>query len=159
MEVIPLDLQYGHLLRHLHSCTGQAMSELMESWDLTSAQGHVLVFIARSPTPPCPRDIEEAFHLSHPTVSGVLSRLERKGFVEFRPDEHDHRCKRIYLLPQALELDDAIHKAIAANESRLVQGFTPQEQAQFRDFLLRAIANMGGDPEKRKHFHHKEERP
>lgn len=157
--MIDLDLQYGHLLRHLNSCNGQAMSELMESWDLTSAQSHVLGFITHSPTPPCPRDIEEAFHLSHPTVSGLLGRLEKKGFVEFRPDELDHRCKRIYLLPQALALDEAIHQAITANEQRLVRGFTPEEQTQFRDFLLRAISNMGSDPEKRKHFHHKEERP
>ena len=154
-EVRTLNPHFGHLLRHLHCCTDQAMNAVVESWDLTAAQGHVLGFVAHADTPPCPRDIEAAFHLSHPTVSGLLSRLEKKGFLEFRPDEQDRRCKRIYLLPKAVELNEALHKAIEANEAQLVQGFTPQEQAQFRDFLFRAIGNMGGEPEKRKF--HKEE--
>lgn len=155
LEVIELTPHFGHLLRHLHCCNDQAMTELIEARDLTAAQGHVLGFINHAPTPPCARDIEEAFHLSHPTVSGLLSRLEKKGFLEFRPDEQDRRCKRIYLLPKAIEVNEAIHSAIEANEERLVQGFTQQEREQFRTFLIRAIANMGGDPEKRRF--HKEE--
>ncbi len=131
------------------------MTEVLESWDLTAAQGHILGYLAHRPAPPCPRDIEEAFHLSHPTVSGLLSRLEKKGFLEYRPDGQDRRCKRIYLLPKAAEVNEAVHKAIEANEARLVQGFTQQEQEQFRSLLIRAIHNMGGDPEKRKF--HKEE--
>lgn len=149
LEVIELTPHFGHLLRHLHCCSDQAMTELLESRELTAAQGHVLGYINHSATPLCARDIEEAFQLSHPTVSGLLSRLEKKGFLEFRTDEQDRRCKRIYLLPKAVELNEAIHKAIDANEARLVQGFTPQEQEQFRSFLIRAIHNMGGDPEKR----------
>ena len=149
LEVRILYPHFGHLLRHLHCCADQAMNAVVESWDLTAAQGHVLGFVAHADTPPCPRDIEAAFHLSHPTVSGLLSRLERKGFLEFRPDEADRRCKRIYLLPRAVELNETIRKAIDANEARLVEGFTPEEQAQFRDFLFRAIRNMGGEPENR----------
>ena len=156
LEVIELTPHFGHLLRHLHCCNDQAMTELLESRELTASQGHVLGFINHSPTPPCARDIEEAFRLSHPTVSGLLSRLEKKGFLEFRPDAHDRRCKRIYLLPKAIELNEALHRAIDENEARLVQGFTPQEQEQFRALLIRAIHNMDGNPE-RKRFHHKEE--
>lgn len=144
-------------MRHLHHCTGHAMSEVMESWELTSSQGHVLGFITHSPTPPCARDIEETFHLSHPTVSGLLARLEKKGFIAFHPDEEDHRRKRICLLPKGQQVDEAVHRAIEANEARLVQGFTKEEQAQFREFLIRAIHNMGGDPTRKKPFHKEEE--
>lgn len=159
IEVIKLNLHYGNLLRHLHCLTDQAMSEVTQSWGLTAAQGHVLGFITHHPSPPCPRDIENTFHLSHPTVSGLLSRLEKKGFIACHPDEADHRCKRIYLLPKGKALDEAIHQAIEANESRIVQGFSREEQAQFRCLLVRAIRNMGGDPEKRKPFQNKEEIP
>lgn len=155
LEVILLNPHFGHLIRHLHCCADQAMTEVSERYELTGAQCHLLGFITHASAPPCARDIELAFRLSHPTVSGLLSRLEKKGFLEFRPDETDRRCKRIYLLPKAVELNEAIHKAIEANEARLVQGFTPQEQAQFRDYLIRAIHNMGGNPGKRKF--HKEE--
>lgn len=114
--------------------------------DLTSAQGHIMGYLAHQKTAPCPKDVEEAFHLSHPTVSGLLSRLEKKGFVELRTDEKDRRCKRIYVLPRGRECQETMHATIESIENRLVEGFSPEEQAQFEAFLNRAIANMGGYP-------------
>ena len=75
--------------------------------------------------------------------SGLLSRLEKKGFIEFRPDPEDRRCKRICISPRGRECTDTMHSIILDNEARLVQGFTPEEQEQFRGFLERAIRNMG----------------
>lgn len=142
--------RYGHLIRVLENCTDQAMSNALASMDLTAAQGHIMGFITHRQTPPCARDIEEFFQLSHPTVSGLLSRLEKKGFIEFRQDEHDRRCKRIYPLPKGCELNETMHQTILRTEARLVQGFSEAEQAQFYDLLLRAIHNLDGHPCKRK---------
>lgn len=147
---------YGHLARILHWCTDQAISRALEEMDLTAAQGHIMGFLAHAKEPPCPKDIEEKFHLSHPTVSGLLSRLEKKDFIEFRPDAHDRRCKRIYILPKGRECQENMHQAILKIENQLVTGFTPEEQTQFEEFLNRAIANM--DP-MRFHNKHKEELP
>ncbi len=124
----------------------QAVSNALEEMDLTSAQGHIMGYLAHSKTPPCSRDIEEAFHLSHPTVSGLLSRLTKKGFIEFRPDPQDRRCKRIYMLPKGKECNKTIHQTILETEHRLVDGFTPEEQAQFTALLERALSNMGFTP-------------
>ncbi len=141
---------YGHYFRILHSCTGQAITNALASMELTAAQGHIMGFITHRAQPPCARDIEEAFQLSHPTVSGLLSRLEKKGFIEFRPDESDRRCKRIYLLDKGKELDETMHSTILATEARLVQDFTQEEKELFAQFLTRAIHNMGEHPCRRK---------
>ena len=93
---------YGHLLRILHWCTDQSMTASLETMDLTAAQGHIMGFLSRQAEPPCPRDVEEAFHLSHPTVSGILSRLEQKGFISLQTDPTDRRCKRIHIQPMGL---------------------------------------------------------
>ncbi|MBP3673268.1 MAG: MarR family transcriptional regulator [Oscillospiraceae bacterium] len=138
--------QYGPRFRALHWCTEQIMSTALADMDLTSAQGHIMGFIVHQSTPPCSRDIEEAFHLSHPTVSGTLSRMERKGFIEFRPDENDRRCKRIYILPKGLECHERMTHTIESIEQQILRGFTPEEQALFSQFLNRAITNMGGSP-------------
>lgn len=115
-------------------------------------------YLSRRKEPPCPKDIEEAFHLSHPTVSGLLSRLEKKGFVELRTDEKDRRCKRIYVLPKGEECHEAMHQAIIGIEEQLVSGFTEEEQQIFEKLLDRAITNMGGYPHLKHHPHHKEEK-
>lgn len=114
--------------------------------DLTAAQGPILGYLSRRETPPCSRDIEEEFHLSHPTVSGLLFRLEKKGFIEFRPDEEDRRCKRIFILEKGRRCNDRIKQIIRDNEAQMLQGFSEEEEALFCAFLKRAITNMGGSP-------------
>ena len=142
---------YGHYVRLLHWCTDQQVTNALAEMDLTASQGPILGYIAHRKDPPCPRDIEEQFHLSHPTVSGLLSRLEKKGFIAFFPDEHDRRCKRLRLLPRGKACMESMHRTILANEARMVQGFTEEEKEQFFALLSRAIHNMGGDPCSRRH--------
>jgi DNA-binding MarR family transcriptional regulator len=122
------------------------MTNALAQMELTAAQGHIMGFLAHCDFQPCPRDIEEKFQLSHPTVSGLLSRLEKKGFVALNPDPADRRCKRIRVLPKGHQCHALMHRAILENEQRLVAGFTPEEQAQFSALLERAIENMGGSP-------------
>ena len=142
---------FGHYVRILHWCTDQRMTEALADVELTASQGPILGYLAHRKTAPCSRDIEEEFHLSHPTVSGLLSRLEKKDFIEFLPDEADRRCKRIYLQPKGREFIETIHRIIQETEVQMVQDFTEEEKALFLTFLNRAISNMGGDPRHRKH--------
>ncbi len=144
--MIPLKKYYGHMIRILHWCTDQAMTSSLEKMDLTAAQGHLMGYLSRQARPPCPRDVEDAFQLSHPTVSGLLSRLEQKGFLQLLPDPDDRRCKRIHVRPRGLECQQTMHQTIAATEERMVQDFTPEEKEQFARLLQRAITNMGGGP-------------
>ena len=147
---------YGYFIRVLENCTQQAMNNALASMDLTAAQGHIMGFITHRSEPPCPKDIEEKFQLSHPTVSGILSRLEQKGFIEMRPDELDRRCKRIYVLPKGMELDETMHQTIRATENKMVQDFTEEEKELFQTLLKRAIHNLDAGGCRRRH---KEETP
>ena len=144
--MIFLSNHYGHLIRVLHWCTHQSMSGALEQMELTAAQGHIMGYLAHAKEPPCPRDIEAEFQLTHPTVSGLLSRLEQKNFIELRTDPADRRCKRIYVLPKGRECQETMYKLILENERRIVQDFSPEEQEVFAAFLRRAITNMGGSP-------------
>ena len=141
-----LKYHFGSRFRILHWCSDQILSDALAQMDLTASQGRIMGYLAHAKRPPCPKDIEEHFHLSHPSVSGTLSRLEKKGFIALRPDEQDRRCKRIYLLPKGIECHERIGKTIAAIEARVTSNFTDEEQAQFSSLLDRAIKNMGISP-------------
>ena len=98
MEVFVLSVHYGHLVRILHWCCDQPMTEALNKMDLTASQGRLMAFVAhRGQQPTYARDVEQALHLPHPTVSGLLSRLEQKGFVELITDPDDRRSKRIVI--------------------------------------------------------------
>ena len=148
--MIFLTTRYGFLVRILHWCTHQSMDNAMETMDLTAAQGHIMAYLVHANQPPCPRDLEAEFHLTHPTVSGLLSRLEQKGFIQLRTDPEDRRCKRIYVLEKGMQCHDLMHRTIQENERRMTDGFTPEEKELFSDLLQRAIRNMGGDPTPRR---------
>lgn len=148
--MIFLSYHYGHALRILHWQLDQTVTSALAQMELTAAQGHIIAYLTHRQEPPCSRDIEEVFQLSHPTVSGLLNRLEKKGFIEFRPDLADRRCKRIYILPKGQACHETIHRIIEENEEKVVSGFTPAEQAQFAVLLQRAISNMGLSPCERK---------
>ena len=126
------------------------MDNAMESMELTAVQGHIMAYLAHAKHPPCPRDLEAEFHLTHPTVSGILSRLEQKGFLELRTDPEDRRCKRIFVLEKGWQCHEVMHSTIQENERRMTEGFTPEEQEIFAGLLRRAIRNMGGDPTPRR---------
>lgn len=139
-------VHFGHLIRILHCRISHAVTSALSSMDLTASQGRLIGYLAHCQIPPCPKDIEEVFRLSHPTVSGLLSRLEKKGFLELRPDEADRRCKRVYLLPKGKECIALMDRTLQENEERIIQGFLPEEQAAFSAYLHRAIENMRKEP-------------
>ena len=134
----------------LHWQFDQAVSAALAQMDLTAAQGQIIGFLSFRKEPPCSRDIEEAFQLSHPTVSGLLSRMEKKGFIEFRPDPADRRCKRIYLLPKGQACHEAFHRTIEECEEKVQTGFSVEEKELFAALLRRAMLNMDPNPCERK---------
>lgn len=146
MGVITLCVHYGHLVRILHWCCDQTMTEALNNVGLTASQGRLMAFVARrGQQPTYARDVEAELHLTHPTVSGLLSRLEQKGFVELKTDPNDRRSKRIVISEKGLACHERMHAVILENESRIVQGFSPEEKAQFTQFLQRAIDNVRPD--------------
>ena len=144
--MITLCVHYGHLVRILHWCCDQTMTEALNKMDLTASQGRLMAFVAhRGQQPTYARDVEQALRLTHPTVSGLLSRLEQKGFVELTTDPNDRRSKRIVISEKGLACHERMHATIMENESRIVQGFTEEEKALLAQLLQRAIENVHPD--------------
>lgn len=126
----------------LHWFVDQTMTRALAQMELTASQGHVMAYLCHRKEAPCAKDIEDVFQLSHPTVSGLLARLEKKCFIEFRPDEKDRRVKRIYILPKGYEYLEQMQQVIEHNESDLIKGFSAEEVKLFDSYLNRAIQNM-----------------
>ena len=138
-------ITFGLIFRNLDCALGRRMDQALAGMDLTFSQGHIIGYLVHCPTPPCAKDIEERFHLSHPTVSGLLARLEKKEFIALREDPEDRRRKLVYVLPKGQQCDEAMRAVIQNGDKRVLEGFAPEEEAQFRSFLLRALHNVAPD--------------
>ena len=138
-----MSVHYGHLIRILHWCTDQTMTDALNKLNLTAAQGRLMAFVVhRGEQPTYAKDVEAELHLTHPTVSGLLSRLEQKGFLELKTDPNDRRSRQIIISGKGLACHERMHAVITENESRIVQGFTQEEKTLFTQFLQRAIENV-----------------
>ena len=140
--MIDTEEHLGHSFKKLHFLLEQTINQQLSQLDLTAAQAHAIGYIRWATEPPCARDIETAFGLSHATVSGILSRLETKGFIEIRPDPDDRRVRRIYLLEKGHACSQEIIRHIRDTERIMAEGFSPQELSALSSFLKRAIGNL-----------------
>ena len=145
MERRDILTNYGHMFRAISCALGQRMNQALSGMELTFSQGHIMGYLAQCTQTPCVRDIEDAFQLTHPTVSGLLSRMEKKGFVRLEPDPGDRRRKLVYLLPKGLQCIETMSEVIRQGDATLLQGFTREEQEQFREYLARAMRNVSPD--------------
>ena len=135
-------LTFGRMFRSLDCALGHTMDQALSSMDLTFSQGHIMGYLSHCETPPCAKDIEDRFHLSHPTVSGLLARLEKKEFIALRPDPEDRRRKLVYILPKGQQCNKTMAAVIRRGDERLLAGFSEEEEAQFRQYLQRAMQNL-----------------
>jgi DNA-binding MarR family transcriptional regulator len=80
------------------------------------------------------------------TISKMVQRMEKAGFVERRSDPSDERLSRVYLTPAGRDIKAAVEEVWGAFEEQVVTGFTEQEIALLRSFLMRVCRNMETEP-------------
>ena len=133
----------GPQLRYLNNRITQYMDQQFLALDLTSTQSFILHHLSLHENEAMyPKDIEKRFHLTHPTVSGVLQRLEAKDFVVLEPDRDDRRCKRVSATEKAEQCHLRIRDTFHALEQETLQNFSPEEVQTLLRLLDRAIENL-----------------
>ena len=135
----------GFQIKTISEMMSQRMTNALTSLDLTSSQAFVLRYLCRQTEQGAavyPRDVERIFQLAHPTVSGLLQRLEAKGFLTLEPAPEDRRCKQIVPTDRARQVNQQLRSQLQAEEQQLVLGMTDAEVARLRGYLLRMIHNI-----------------
>ncbi|MDQ3332923.1 MAG: MarR family transcriptional regulator [Planctomycetota bacterium] len=98
-------------------------------------------------------DLAERMRLEAPTLTGILCRMERDGWLERRSCDDDRRCKRI----RVTEEGEAVWQRIAACgrrvRQRATEGLTAEELQVFKSICNRLRANLGTDADCIAHSH------
>ena len=133
----------GPRIRRLDHLIVQAINRGFEAMDLTSTQSHILRYLSENEDRVVyPRDIERRFGLTHPTVSGVLQRLEAKQYIVCSADPNDRRCKRVALTDGARQYLQDIFRFFSALEQTITRGMTDDEVHTFLRLLEQASENL-----------------
>lgn len=76
------------------------------------------------------------------TMTGLLRRLEKEGAIERRPDPHNRRADRWYLLPTGLERLNAARAAGAPVMTQMLSQLDLAEIGELRGYLERCVEGL-----------------
>lgn len=88
------------------------------------------------------KEIEDHLQVSHPTIVGIVSRLEKNGFVACSVDEKDRRNKIVCATCKALNTVDAMRIGKQKMEERLTKGISETELAEFNRIINLMCKNI-----------------
>ena len=135
----PIVLTHLKMVEHLAKRIGD---EHLKQIDLTQSQADVIILLAHESDKVFrQRDIESALNYSNPTVTGLLNRLEQKGFIVRRVDPDDSRARIISLTDKALEIIEEIYQSIRRTEQMLLDGFSEEEIELLQPLMSRIAKN------------------
>lgn len=122
----------------------------MERLGLTSTQGYLLGWLTRNvDRSVTPSELGRSFRLSQPTISGILQRLEAKGFVTMEADPNDRRRKYVRTTERAAECHQQIISNFRDMERRLAAPLSAEEQETLVALLDRMINGLEQDARQR----------
>lgn len=87
-------------------------------------------------------DLVHRTHLSPPTVSVTLKRLEAAGYISRTVDMQDQRAVRVYLTEKGKQLNQAALKNIKAVDAILMQNISAEESEILVKLLRRMRDNI-----------------
>ena len=118
---------------------GQAMAEK----GLSAAQGHILLFILKySRQGTSLTEIHQEFGYSMASLSSILKRLRKHGYVRVEPCLEDNRRKVLYPTEQAEQLKEFLICALANTCDRAYQGFSQAELIQLDRLQKKLMRNL-----------------
>jgi DNA-binding MarR family transcriptional regulator len=137
--------QIGFLLKRLmHQFRHQVDERLRRSSELSFAHLVTLDQLQQVPGVAGAR-LARSLLVTAQTMTGLLRRLERDGMVERRPDPHNRRADRWYLLPAGLERLNAARGASAPVMTQMLSRLSSQEVFELRGYLESCVEGLEVD--------------
>ncbi len=139
---------FGFYMRKISDGITGMGNRMLKELDLTYTQMEVLCYLLHHKTEHVTQKmVEQHFQLAHPTVVGLLQRLEKKEFLYLQVDETDRRFRQIVLLEKAVQLEQCMDRHRQIMNERLAGLMTEAEQTQLLNLLERVYQEIVEHPD------------
>lgn len=132
----------GYLIKNIEDKLKIKVDAELKHYNLTMVQGRVLAFLNSKGGQATQKEIEVFLDVSHPTVVGIVSRLEQNDYVTSWIDRNDKRNKIVQRTKQAEALGTDMENNIRANEQRMLASFSDNDIERLREMLLTIYNNL-----------------
>ena len=131
----------GYLIKRINDKLAARADAELKQFNLTMSQCRVFLYLSSRGGQATQKEIETFLDVAHPTVVGLVSRMEQSGYVTCWPCE-DGRNKNVKLTEQAEALDKDMQKNRIANEQMLLSPLSPEEREQLRKLLITVAEHL-----------------
>ena len=132
----------GYLIKNINDKLKVKADADLKHSNLTLAQSRVLAFLDSRGGQATQKEIEVYLEVSHPTVVGIISRMEKNGHLRCWVDETDKRNKIVALTEQAKALGEEMEQRISANEKMLLASLSEADIKKLKQMLLIIYNNL-----------------
>ena len=132
----------GYLIKTVSDILGREANFMLKEQDLTWAQSRLIGFLTRNGGERTQKEIENFLEVSHPTVVGIVSRMEQNGFVTCRTDQMDRRNKIVSLTEKSMDAGRTMWDMLKRQDEIMFSGFTAEERDRLDEYLLRIYDNL-----------------
>ena len=131
----------GLLIKQISEQISKTANNALRADNLTLSQLRCLEYIHKNPKDKVPlKEIEAYFHISQPTLAGIISRLCQKELILTETSEINSRAKTVSLTPAGERLFLSFDERRDTMESSLLASLTDTEKHTLYE-LLKKVNN------------------
>lgn len=133
----------GKQIKIIHNSYEESRNRQLLKYNLTAAQMDVLIYLrCNNEIEIHQREIERWLRLKNPTVTGILNRLEEKGFIVRQTNESDKRFRTVKLTEQSNQLLHETKQEMEQVNDRLYNCLTPAEKQELSRLLDKILEHI-----------------
>ena len=137
------DAPLGYKFKRIHEMFRARMNVDMKERDLTFSQMEILFYLEKhSDHAINQQELCDVIQVSHPTMIGLINRMEEKDLVVRRTDPLNRRSRYIEMTQKSQEILRQTRERRHRNDRMLVKGFTDQETKELNRLLGMVYRNM-----------------
>lgn len=134
--------EIGYLIKRINDKLKVKADADLKSHELTLTQSRVLAFLNSEDGQATQKEIEDFLEVSHPTVVGIVSRMEQNGFVTTWFDPENRRNKIVQLTESSRKIGADLDRAIQEQEKSMLKGLSQGQISELARMLTLIYKNL-----------------
>jgi DNA-binding MarR family transcriptional regulator len=138
--------QGGFLIAKIHTLSERILAKLLKKYKLEKinpAQGRIFFALWQRDGVPI-AELARITSLEKSTLTSMLDRMEKNGFITRVPSNVDRRVTTIKLTGQTRKLRDIYENITKEKTDLFYKGFSAREIGLFEGYLQRILDNLEG---------------
>ncbi|MEE1113823.1 MAG: MarR family winged helix-turn-helix transcriptional regulator [Eubacterium sp.] len=135
-EAIPI------LIKMISDTLRSRGNAMMKEQNLTWSQVRVLIFVEKNGGCVKQKELEDHLRVAHPTVVGLVKRLEQNGFLETSIDPDNRRNKILRITEMARKNRMIVEENRQASIKKMSENFSEEEEKELLRLLRKLSVNM-----------------